>query len=314
MIRKLNKEISPYPVKNSQSTFHIPVMVKEVLNFLKETIAAPQTGVLVDATVGGGGHSRAILEEFQNFKLIGIDWDREAVEFCKSHILNPNFRVVQGNFGEIDKILVNLGIKKGEVFGFLFDLGISLHQVSTPERGFSYRLSGPLDMRFNQEGSPKTALSIIRDSGLVELEKIIHNFGEEQYSRKIAKSIFYSRRKIETTQDLKDLIASSVPKRSLEKALKRVFQALRIATNSELENLRSGILNSLDFLGPNGRIIVISYHSLESKIVKEVFKKFDGKSLRILTKHAVKPNSREILLNPFSHSAQLRVACAMKCE
>ena len=290
--------------------FHIPVMVHEVLFYLD-----PQKdGIYVDCTVGTGGHSLAIMERTPGkVKLIGIDWDEEALKIASERL--RKFRdktiLVRASFVEIKKVLESLGIT--EVNGFLYDLGISSLQLNDPKRGFSFKEDNPLDMRMDIR-KDITAAQLVNKLSLRELESIFRTFGEERWAARMAKFIVEERKKqpISTTKQLVITLKRAVPakfrKGSRIHFATRVFQALRIAVNQELENIRLGIPAAIDLLKKGGRICVISYHSLEDRIVKRIFKEVEGKELILITPKVVKPSSEEIQNNPRSRSAKLRVA------
>ena len=290
--------------------FHIPVMVHEVLFYLD-----PQKdGIYVDCTVGTGGHSLAIMERTAGkVKLIGIDWDEEALKIASERL--RKFRdktiLVRASFVEIKKVLESLGIT--EVNGFLYDLGISSLQLNDPKRGFSFKEDNPLDMRMDIR-KDITAAQLVNKLSLRELESIFRTFGEERWAARMAKFIVEERKKqpISTTKQLVTTLKRAVPakfrKGSRIHFATRVFQALRIAVNQELENIRLGIPAAIDLLKKGGRICVISYHSLEDRIVKRIFKEVEGKELILITPKVVKPSSEEIQNNPRSRSAKLRVA------
>jgi 16S rRNA (cytosine1402-N4)-methyltransferase len=297
--------------KDSSEVFHRPVMVQEVIQFL-----APKDGIFFDATIGGGGHAEAILSVLANGFLIGTDLDQEAIAYSQLRLNRfANFRLFNCNFLELEPIMQEITknplYQKKQLMGVLFDLGVSWHQVRTPERGFSYGLNGPLDMRFSKDLRNK-ASDIIHHTSLPELEKILREFGEERFYRRIARAIFEQRKRLNNTQDLIALIESqlkSMPKPVKKKALQRTFQALRIATNDELNNLEKGLQVALKLLAVGGRVVILSYHSLEDRIVKNTLRELakQGK-LEIFTKKPVRSTISEIQVNPAAHSARLRAA------
>jgi 16S rRNA (cytosine1402-N4)-methyltransferase len=284
-------------------------MVKEVLEYLK-----PVPGcVVVDCTVGAGGHAGRILERISpEGRLIGIDSDKEILEIAGQALKDFQGRFVlrQGNFRELDAILGALDVDK--VDGVLFDLGVSSYQLASARRGFSFNVDGPLDMRMGE--GPKTCRQLVNRLSKDELADIFFNFGEERYARRIAEAITRGRRgrPIETTSQLKDIILRAVPKsRSWHRLhpATRVFQALRIAVNDELAALDEALDEAVGILKPGGRICVISFHSLEDRIVKNKFKGFGRKGiLKILTKKPVYPGQQEVKVNPRARSARLRAA------
>lgn len=285
--------------------FHYPVMRSEVIELLE-----PQNreGVFLDATLGGGGHSELILESSPKIRLLGIDRDPEAIDYASLKLKPFKDRCLLfcDNFINLKRIL-----RKAEVEGLsgvIFDLGVSLHQLTSRERGFSYTLNGPLDMRMNpREGSPLK--EVIKRTSCETIERVLRDYGEEPYASSIAKRIFEDREGIQTTQDLVRVISKVVPRRMVKKSLARVFQAFRIEVNRELESLSRGLKEAIESLLPRARIVVISYHSLEDRIVKNTFKEYKVKGLlKLLTKKPLRPTPEEIRENPRSRSAKLRAA------
>ncbi len=289
---------------------HQPVMVGQVLHWL-----APKEGdVYVDCTIGTGGHSEAILGKAgDRITLIGIDQDEETLKVAKetlnkyqSHII-----LVKANFKHLSQILKENKIK--EVGGILYDLGLSSFQLKSRERGFSFRYPASLDMRVDRS-QKITAAHLVNSLSASELEDIFLKLGEERWARRVAEFIVRQRQKspLKTTWDLVEVARKAIPaevrkKRRLHFATK-IFQALRIKVNQELENLKIALPLSFELLRPGGRVCVISYHSLEDRIVKREFSKGEKNRLRILTKKVVKPSSSEILANPSARSARLRAA------
>jgi 16S rRNA (cytosine1402-N4)-methyltransferase len=304
-------------------SYHQPVLLAEAL-----AVLAPRKGQLfIDGTLGGGGHTQALLEV--SAKVIGLDRDPEAIAFCKEKFAgNKNLKLMHGNFARLDECLSATGPFSKKVDGVLLDLGVSSHQIDIPERGFSYSTSGPLDMRMNQ-GISATAKGILNRAPQAELEKIFREFGEERFSRQIARAVVFSRKKkyLGTTLQLVEIIKNAVPDKNpahVRSSLARIFQALRIAVNQELKNLSAALPRALSILKPRGRLVVISYHSLEDKIVKDFFRR-EGrdcicppklpaclcrhqKTLKILTKKPVTATAAEVKLNPRAASAKLRAA------
>jgi len=280
---------------------HIPVLSKEVIEFLN----VKKCKSLVDCTLGGGGHSENIKTQNPKSKLIGIDLDREALEAAKKHLKQfKNIEYVNGNFKDLGKIV------KKPVDGILFDLGISSYQIDEPSRGFSFQKDGPLDMRMDKEQA-LNAQDLINDDSAEELSRIFWQYGEEKFSRRIAKAIVKERenREITTTFQLKEIIEKAIPTWRKRESVSRIFQALRIAVNGELENLKTALQAAVQLLNPGGRLVVIAYHSLEDRIVKHIFKKAQlEKSLKILTKKPLTPSAEEIVSNPRAKSAKLRAA------
>jgi 16S rRNA (cytosine1402-N4)-methyltransferase len=290
---------------------------------VEETVAWLETaanGWIVDATFGGGGHSRALLDRYPNVRIIGIDRDPDAVEQA---FVDDRLTVVQANYRDVDSVLGTDGLPD-RVDGILLDLGVSSHQLDIADRGFSYHSSGPLDMRMGPD-APHSAADIVNTYDAYELARILRTYGEERYARRIAEAIIAGR-PFEDTADLASCIADAVPAaaRRARHPARRSFQAIRIAVNEELEGLRGFLETGLDRLVYKGRIVVMAYHSLEDRIVKRTFVERSRKctcppeipvcacgadpDLKILTRKAVKPTSSEIESNPRSRSAVLRVA------
>ncbi|MEW6685040.1 MAG: 16S rRNA (cytosine(1402)-N(4))-methyltransferase RsmH [Candidatus Edwardsbacteria bacterium] len=280
---------------------HMPVLVKEVLKFL----SPKSKGIYLDCTLGGGGHSQAILEASSpSGKVYGIDCDEEAIAFASRRFASyqDRFELVLLNFRNLKELS-----DKENFDGALFDLGLSTLQLEQAKRGFSYRLDGPLDMRFDRRNS-LTAEGIINEYSQEKLQEIFKNYGEERFARRIASAIVRERAKhrISTTFQLADIIKKNIYGNPF-KSQARIFQALRIAVNQELENLKIGLLEIVKRLNRGGRIVVISYHSLEDRIVKETFKDLARlKGWEILTKKAIHPTEKEIRINPKARSAKLR--------
>ena len=302
--------------------YHVPVLTKEAVGYLM----GDKNGCYVDGTLGGGGHAEAILQQLsKKGRLIGIDQDPEAIEFAKERLreFKKKFNIVQDNFGNLKIILKKVGVEK--VNGILLDLGISSYQIDTPERGFSYSFDGKLDMRMNT-GQKLTAFEIVNEYPESKLAEIFKTLGEERRFRAVARAIVKARKlkAITTTFDLKNAITQVLPFQNRVKSLARVFQALRITVNDELANLKEALQTSLKFLAQGGRIVVISYHSLEDRIVKLFFKTESERcicppelpicncgrpgSLKILTKRPIRPSESEIDNNQRSRSAKLRAA------
>lgn len=300
------------------SFFHSPVLTKEILKYLD----FKKGGVYIDCTLGGGGHSKAILENiYPHGLLIGIDQDIEAIEIAKEELKSciDKVKLVKGNFKNLAKILSDLKIET--VSGIVFDLGVSFHQLKEKERGFSFKEDSHLDMRMNltQKFNADTLINSYSEKDLAE---IFEKYGEERFSKRIARLIVAERKKkaISTTKQLSDLIIRSLPRTKKRHTWRihpatRVFQAIRIEVNQELEALRMGLNQAIRVLEDKGRICVISYHSLEDRIVKHLFKEVEreGKEqknygLKIVTKKPVRPSSEEVRNNPKARSAKLRVA------
>lgn len=245
--------------------YHIPVMVEEVVAGL---VADPD-GAYVDATAGGGGHSWALLQALgPKGRLLAVDRDREAIAVARARLAADTRAVVRrGRFAELSQLLVQEGI--GPLSGVLFDLGVSSHQIDAPVRGFSYQADGPLDMRMDAEVGP-TAAELIAACSEAELASLIARYGEERAARRIARSICRQQQfaPLTTTQALRQAVAATRPQ-ILNKTLARVFQALRIAVNDELEQLQAGLAAVETELKPGGRLAVLAYHSLEDRLVKQ---------------------------------------------
>jgi 16S rRNA (cytosine1402-N4)-methyltransferase len=245
--------------------YHIPVMVEEMVAGL---VADPD-GAYVDATAGGGGHSWALLQALgPKGRLLAVDRDREAIAVARARLAADTRAVVRrGRFAELSQLLVQEGI--GPLSGVLFDLGVSSHQIDAPVRGFSYQADGPLDMRMDAEVGP-TAAELIAACSEAELASLIARYGEERAARRIARSICRQQQfaPLTTTQALRQAVAATRPQ-ILNKTLARVFQALRIAVNDELEQLQAGLAAVETELKPGGRLAVLAYHSLEDRLVKQ---------------------------------------------
>jgi 16S rRNA (cytosine1402-N4)-methyltransferase len=273
-------------------------------------------GTYIDCTVGTGGHAKVILEESSpNGVLIAIDRDDDALRIARISLQDFAGRVqfFRRRFSEVAGVMNEAGVQKPD--GFLFDLGLSAIQVDVPERGFSYRLSGPLDMRMDRR-QELTAADLVNELDAAELERTIRAYGEERWSRRVARSIVRERMKgrVKSTAELASIVRRSVGGQYTHKSVARVFQALRIRVNEELEELRAGLDQSISEIGARGRIVVISYHSLEDRIVKRKFieeSKGEGPRVRILTKRVVKADPEEIQVNKRARSARLRVAEAV---
>ncbi len=273
---------------------HTPVMVAEVVDLLRGRTP------VVDMTVGAGGHAAALLEAGVE-RLIGIDRDRDALPLAKDRLSSFAGKVtlVERRFSEVDEDLV--GEPAG---GVLFDLGVSSMQLDRAERGFSYRSDAPLDMRMGADGP--TAADLVNNLPQKELADLIYRFGEERRSRQIAAALV-RRRPIRTTDDLAATIVSAVGRRpGGPHPARRTFQALRIAVNRELEELAAALPLAAGLLGPGGRVVVISYHSLEDGIVKRGFR--EDARLNIITKKPLRPSVAETQANPRARSAKLRAA------
>jgi 16S rRNA (cytosine1402-N4)-methyltransferase len=304
---------------------HRPVLLQETIQFL----APERGGLFVDCTVGLGGHSEAILESSSETRVVGFDRDAKALSLAGERLaqFGSRFRGVHADFREIDSVLANLGER--EPAGILADLGVSSLQFDSPTRGFSFRFDAPLDMRMDFEGDEATAADLLLQLSEEEIAAIIFKYGEERNSRRIAKWIVESRehgQPITTTKELADLVARAAgrKKRWQIHPATRTFQALRIAVNQELEGLGKFVETSVDLLQPDGRFVVISFHSLEDRIMKQELRRLSGycqcetrpdictcgarRVVEILTKRPVTPDASELEANPRSRSAKLRAA------
>ena len=282
---------------------HHPVMVDEIISYL----APEKLKTYVDCTFGQGGYSKKILEK-TNCNIIAIDRDKDAIEHAKllKKKYPKNFIFCVNNFSRLDQVLKNNDIKK--IDGLIFDLGISNTQLNNPTRGFSFSNNGPLDMRMDIENLDLTAQKIINEFDQHNLSDIFYYYGEEKNSRQIARKIieFRKKKEISTTFELVELIKKVNIYKKKHPAT-RVFQALRIFINDELNELDLTLKKSLLFLKKNGKIITVAFHSLEDKVIKNFFSRNKG-LLKILTKKPVTPNEKEVKINPRSRSARMRVA------
>ena len=307
----------------SADFYHEPVMLKEVI----DSLVISKTGIYVDGTVGGAGHSYAILKETDAF-LVGIDCDEQALQFAESRLAEFGSRkvLIKGNFADLSKVLEKLNIEK--VDGVLLDLGVSSHQLNTAQRGFSFNQQARLDMRMDRS-LKQSAYDIVNSFAQNELENIIKFYGEEKMASRIARTISKKRQlsPIETTTELAAIVASCMPAKLKWQKIHpatRTFQALRIAVNNELNNIEPAINAAADVLKPGGRLCVISFHSLEDRIVKNEFRALSGvcvcpreipfcicqreAKLKNITRKALIPAAEEIEANPRARSAKLRVA------
>ena len=279
---------------------HIPVLLEPAVDLLLGNGGT----IYVDCTLGLGGHARRILEKNPKAFLVGIDRDPYALELAKDNLkdFEGRFSLYHANFSDLDEVLKREGLEK--VDGFLFDLGVSSLQLKSP-RGFSFQRDEPLDMRMNPEDRI-SAYHVVNKYSERELERIFREYGEEPYSKRVARAIVLARAKkpIETTGELVKIITAVLPyKRGKIHPATRIFQAIRIEVNQELKSLEIALYKTLDFLRPGGRLVVISFHSLEDRIVKNFIKSH----LKPLTKKPITPTIEEIRENPSSRSAKLRV-------
>lgn len=271
-------------------------------------------GVYLDCTVGAGGHSRAILDEMRGkVRIIGIDRDEEALKIASQELreYKEQTTLIKANFKDLPQVIKEENV--GLVNGIIYDLGLSSMQLDSQTRGFSFRWTAPLDMRMDSYQA-LTAAHLVGELSQKELEDILFELGEERWARRIAEFIVEERRQnpIKTTSNLLEVMRRAVPAKFRRGRrthfATRVFQALRIKVNEELENLRVSLSYSFDLLQKEGRVCVISYHSLEDRIVKQKFNEAKEEKLNILTKKVIRPSKKEVRINPRARSAKLRVA------
>lgn len=295
------------------SDFHVSVLLQEVIDGLK----VEKGKRYIDATVGGGGHAFEILK--LGGKVLGIDLDDEALSYVMAKVADSKFEIgkdiilAKGNFKDIDKIAKENDFEN--VSGIIFDLGLSSYQIEKEERGFSFQKEGPLDMRMSKDLGVM-ASDLINGLTKGELYELFNKLGEERFALSISNNIESARRikKIETTEELAKIVEKSYGLRGevspfmKSKVNRKVFQALRIAVNDELNNIREAMPAALSILGANGRLAIITFHSLEDRIVKWKFREFEGNNLgKIITKHPIVPLQAEIDTNRRSTSAKLRI-------
>lgn len=302
---------------------HRPVLPRETIEFL----AVARGGLFVDGTVGLGGHSEAVLEASNDARVIGIDRDGEALAYAKQRLarFGDRFRAVHANFRDLERVLADVG--EPEIDGILIDLGVSSLQLDSPDRGFSFRVNAPLDMRMDATSGGATAADLLRSLPEAEIARIIYEYGEESRSRRIARRIIERRERgepVATTKDLADLVAKVVGYSKTAKVhpATRTFQALRIAVNEELEALDRFVETAIDLLKPDGRFVAISFHSLEDRIIKRELRRLAGqcqcpprlpvcscgarRAIEVLTRRPVTPSAIEVEQNPRARSARLR--------
>ncbi len=290
------------------STYHIPVMLRGCLDAMQ----LHRVGLVVDGTLGGGGHTAAILDEAPAGSVVmSFDADERAIEHCRSRFADElakgstsRLRLIHANFATMANAIRESGLPLQSV---LLDLGVSSYQFDHHERGFSFRMMAPLDMRFTPEG--ETAADILNRGTEPELAAIFREYGDEPQAWRLAKAIAQRRAlaKLSTTADLRDVVIQHIPPQHQPKTLARLFQALRIAVNDELSRLEHTLVSIIPLLQPGGRIVVMSYHSGEDRVVKNVFKAHTD-ALNIVTKKAVEATPDEVSVNPRARSARLRVA------
>ena len=309
--------------ENQQEAPHRPVLLDETISVL----GSVEDGWVVDATVGFGGHSEAILERFPNTRVLGLDQDESAVDLARQRLerFGQRVEVIHSNFTRIKGVLADRAIEN--VTAVIADLGVSSMQIDSGTRGFSFRFDAPLDMRMDESSQSETAAEILATRSETEIADIIYLYGEERFSRRIARRIVKAReegRPIERTRQLADLVASCVPrskKESIHPAT-RTFQALRIAVNGELEILPDFLNDAVEVLEIGCVMAIITFHSLEDRIVKNAFQRFAGKCIcppkipkcvcgaakiaETLTKKPIVGGEKELELNPRARSAKLR--------
>lgn len=302
---------------------HISVLLEECIDGLN----IKPNGVYVDATLGGAGHSSQILKRLnKEGKLYCFDKDQAAIDVAYDRLskIGTNFQIVHADFNQLRKKLYELGVK--EIDGILFDIGVSSYQLDTPERGFSYKYDARLDMRMDQS-QKLSAYEVVNTYSKEELSRIFFEYGEERFAKQISAKIVEARKSnhIETTFQLVEVIKSALPKYVLDKKghpAKQVFQAIRIEVNKELDALKSAIEQALSMLKSNGRCAIITFHSLEDRIVKNMFKNACGvndnvkglanlniteQKYQLVTRKPIISNEQEIIANNRAHSAKLRI-------
>lgn len=299
---------------------HIPVLLNETIDGLN----IRPNGIYVDGTAGGGGHSSQILKKLKTGKLISIDRDPDAIATVRQRFKeNENSIVIKGNYSDMKSLLLQRGIR--QVDGVLLDIGVSSHQLDTAERGFSFHEDAPLDMRMSQSGT--SAADLVNNLSQKELSKIIYTYGEEKYADSISKAIvkYREEKPIETTFELADIIRNSVPERVRRAGhpARKTFQALRIEVNGELDALEKGLDEAFELLCKGGRLAVITFHSLEDRIVKQKMASWyqgctcpkdfpvcvcgNKPKAKPVTRKPIVANSQELSTNPRSRSAKLRI-------
>lgn len=280
--------------------YHIPALLKETIDGLN----IKPGGKYIDATLGGAGHTKKIIE--LGGIVLGIDSDIDAIENAKQLNLK-NLTLSQGNFAHLKQIAHDNNFS--QVDGILFDLGVSSHQLETEKRGFSFNTSAPLDMRMDQSLAV-SAKDLINGLNEGELSDLIYKLGEERFAKRIAREIVNTRkiRSITTCDDLAKIILKARPRSSQDRThpATRTFQALRIAVNDELNSLKDALPQTVDLLKGGGKVAVLSFHSLEDRIVKNFFK--ENENLKIITDKPITPSKEETLINPRARSAKLRLA------
>lgn len=289
------------------NNYHKPVLLQKTIDLLQVKPGQKY----IDATLGGGGHTGKILDALG--VVLGIDQDQDALDHVSQNINNKNLVLAKGNFVNLEEVAHSKGFEK--VMGILFDLGVSSHQINTPQRGFSFLTNGPLDMRMDKDSS-LTAEYLVNVLGKGELYELFNRLGQESHANAISGAISSARRikAIKTTDELLEVIGKAhgykeeLSDFDKNKIGQKVFQALRIAVNNELENLEQALPQAVRLLENGGRLVVISFHSLEDRIVKNTFKEFNKQGLgKIITEKPIEPDALEIKENSRSRSSKLRV-------
>jgi 16S rRNA (cytosine1402-N4)-methyltransferase len=302
---------------------HLPVMGREVVDLLGPVPA----GLLVDCTVGGAGHAALLLDARPDVRLLGLDRDADAVDVARSRLarFGERAQVVHGGFERLGS-LVERHSEGEQVMGILMDLGVSSPQLDRPERGFSYRFDAPLDMRMDAK-QEVTAFDVVNGYDEAQLAAVISQYGEERFARRIAHAIVRAR-PVQSTRELADVVRDAIPAATRRRGphpARRTFQAIRMEVNRELPNLAAGLDESVHVIGPRGRVLVLAYHSLEDRMVKESFARWSGADqrddaprklpvsppkrsmlVRVLTRRPLRPRADEVAANPRAESARLR--------
>jgi len=294
-------------VKVMTSELHVPVLAEEVVQWL----APRPDGLYIDGTLGLGGHATLILEKSApSGQVVGLEWDDQAISEVSSRMADyaDRFRLVHGSYADVVSHCHELGLRM--IDGLLVDLGVSSLQLDTPERGFSFRNDAPLDMRMDKR-LKMTAAGLVNTLKKEELADVFYNYGEERQARRIARFLVEARQEepIKTTRQLADIVSRAIPAKYHPKKIHvatKVFQALRIAVNRELDNIVQLLSDAPRIMAPGARIAVITFHSLEDRIVKQAF--LNNSDYRVLTKKPILPGVEETGKNPRSRSAKLRVA------
>ena len=304
---------------------HLPVMGREVVELMLPVPA----GLIVDCTVGGAGHATLLLDARPDWHLLGIDRDAAAVAATRSRLerFGARVQVVHGGFEQLGELVGRHGEGK-QVMGILMDLGVSSPQLDEPERGFSYRFDAPLDMRMDARQS-LTAAHVVNTYDEADLAEVISRYGEERFARRIAHAIVAAR-PVRSTRELAEIVRAAIPAATRRRGphpARRTFQAIRMEVNRELPNLADGLDDAVRVISPQGRVVVLAYHSLEDRMVKETFARWSGADaaaqtppkfpvapeapralVRVLTRRPLRPRADEVTANPRSESARLRAA------